>query len=97
MHDIEIFSEVWGGCDHDKQVNGYNLIEINAQKHAGIKKGRKSGGFLTYIKKQFFTNMKVLKSTPYYVWLDIDKNLFYNMNDKCKIVCIIHTPRYINV
>ena len=38
MHDIEIFSEVWGGCDHDKQVNGYNLIEINAQKHAGIKK-----------------------------------------------------------
>ena len=91
MHDIEIFSEVWGACPHNKEVEGYTLIEVKAQKHLGIKKGRMSGGFLIYIKKQFFSNVKAIKVTPYYVWLDIDKNLFHNANENLKL-CTLYIP-----
>ena len=70
---------------HNKQIDGYSLIEINTQKHAGVKKGRKSGGFLIYIKKQFCKSIKLLKSTPFYVWLDIDKKHFPQPERKCAL------------
>ena len=40
-NDIEIWSEVWG-CECELKFANYDFEIIKPQKHAGIKKGRKS-------------------------------------------------------
>ena len=54
IHDIEVFSEAWGGCEHSKDMPGYEKIEVESTKKTNVKKGRSSGGILIYCKKHLF-------------------------------------------
>ena len=55
------------------------------------KKGRKSGGILIYCKNYLNPFIKILKSCPYYSWLEINKNTFNNHSEHIK-VCAIYSP-----
>ena len=75
IHDIEILTETWGSCEHDKEIDGYRLIEIEPQKEKGVSKGRASGGLLIYCKSHLFRYIKECKKTPYFIWLEIIKGV----------------------
>ena len=65
IHDIEILVETWDSCKHDKNIQGYEVIEIKSQKKKNIVRGRSSGGLLIYIKSHLFEFVKKCKATPY--------------------------------
>ena len=47
--DIEVISEVWGfNCELNFENYSHHII--SPQKHLGVKRGRKSGGFIILIK-----------------------------------------------
>ena len=58
VHDIEIISETWGGCTHNKDIPGYKYLEIKPNKNLHTKKGRASGGIIVYIKLHIFKFVK---------------------------------------
>ena len=37
--DIEILAETWGICKHEKEINGYHLIQVESNKNKNIKRG----------------------------------------------------------
>ena len=85
-HDIEIWSEVWG-CEHILEFENYELDIIEPQKHAGVKKGRKSGGFIILIKKDIEKNMiKFAKKSNNFVWIEVSKHLIENLEENIFIV-----------
>ena len=91
-HDIEVLSEAWGKCDHEKNIPGYNLIEhIHPHKLTNVRKGRASGGLLIYCKNGLEKYIKKGNSSPYYLWLEVDKSIFHN-TDKSIRVCILYNP-----
>ena len=91
-HDIEVLSETWGKCEHDKNIPGYKLIEhILPQKLTNVTKGRASGGILIYCKTSLEKYIKKGNQSPYYLWLEIDRSLFLNA-DKSIRFCIIYNP-----
>ena len=53
-------------------------------------KGRKSGGIKIFAKPHIKPFIKVTKATEYYCWLEIDKNLFYNL-DRNPLICAIYS------
>ena len=89
--DIEILSETWGQCDHFSELENYNFIRNEAQKDASIKRGRSSGGIIIYYKKYLEKLIKNIKQTKHYIWIDLNKELFYNFNNNLKI-CVIYNP-----
>lgn len=89
--DIEVLSETWSSCKDQKDIDGYSLFEINAQKDSNIKKGRKSGGILIYYKNYLKNSMKILKRHKNYVWIEVSKNALTNINANLKI-CAIYNP-----
>ena len=92
IHDIEILTETWGSCEHDKEIEGYRLIdEIEPQKEKGVSKGRASGGLLIYCKSHLFKYIKRGNKTPYYIWLEINKTIFHSLHETIK-VCIAYNP-----
>ena len=92
IHDIEVLSETWGSCNHDKNIEGYKLIEeIVPQKMPNIRAGRSSGGLLVYCKNSLSKYIKKTKVTPYYIWITIDKSIFFNLNKSIK-VCLAYNP-----
>ena len=88
--DIEILCEVWG-CDCDKNVNDINYMHnlVKSQKHTGVKKGRKSGGFLILYKNYLAKNIKILESSNNFVWIEIDKSCIKNMQNNVLIVATV--------
>ena len=97
--DIEILSETWGECNHYNEIEGYNFIKNGTQKDPSIKKGRSSGGMIIYYKKNLEKLIKTIKQTPNYVWIELKKELFHNLNKNLKL-CVIYNPpinsRYYN-
>ena len=92
IHDIEILSETWGSCTHEKNLPGYKLIEdIAPHKMSAINKGRASGGLLIYCKDHLAKYIKKSKKTPYYTWLTIDKSIFFHLKKSVK-VCVAYNP-----
>ena len=92
IHDIEILSETWGACTHEKNVAGYKIIEqIAPHKKSNIRKGRASGGIIVYCKEHLHKHIKKTKLTPHYLWLTIDKTIFYNLKTAVK-VCVAYNP-----
>ena len=92
LHDIEILCEVWG-CDCEKSfidVN-YKHTIVNPQKHAGIRKGRKSGGFIVLYKNYLLKNLKILECSNHCVWIEVDKSCIENMHNN-----LIIAATYIN-
>ena len=67
-NDIEIFSEIWG-CDCNLVFDDYLIEIIEPQKHEGVKKGRKSGGFLILIQKKMENKFKTAKKSNIFVWI----------------------------
>ena len=62
IHDIEILTETWGSCEHDKEIEGYRLIdEIEPQKEKGVSKGRASGGYSYTVKVICLSTSKTVK------------------------------------
>ena len=62
IHDIEVLSETWGLCSHDKNISGYKLLEkVDPHKKSNIKKGRASGGLLIYCKEKLAKYIKITK------------------------------------
>ena len=91
-HDIEVLSETWGTCTHEKNIVGYKLLEnIAPHKMSTIRKGRASGGLLVYCKEHLAKYIKKSKVTPYYLWLTIDKNIFHKLKKSVK-VCVAYNP-----
>ena len=58
IHDFEILTETWGSCEHNKEIDGYQLLEIEPQKEKGISKGRASGGYSYTVKAIFSSTSK---------------------------------------
>ena len=89
--DIEILSESWGNCKHEKDINDYHLIQVESNKNKNIKKGRNSGGLLIYFKNHLLKYIKLLKKTENYVWLEINKTFLKSL-DRDLYVCIAYNP-----
>ena len=86
-HDIEILCEVWG-CDCEKSFIDVNYLHtiVNPQKHAGVKKGRKSGGFIVLYKNYLIKFLKILECSNHCVWIEVDKNCIKNLQNNLIIV-----------
>ena len=91
IHDIEVLSETWGICNHSKDFPGYKTVHIDSTKKSNVHKGRSSGGILIYIKNHLFRFIKSVEKTPQYVWLEIDKSIFYALEDSIRI-CVAYNP-----
>ncbi len=92
IHDIEVLSETWGACDHEKNTQGYTLMgNVHPHKKSNIKKGRASGGLLIYCKNELSKHVKKVKITPYLMWFTIDKSIFFEQNKTVK-VCFAYNP-----
>ena len=92
IHDIEVLSETWGTCTHEKNISGYKLLDhIPSHKISDVKKGRASGGLLIYCKDHLAKYVQKTKVTPYYIWLTIDKSIFFHLKKSVK-VCIAYNP-----
>ena len=76
-NDIEIWSEVWG-CECELEFDDYLFESIEPQKHFGVTKGRKSGGFIILAKKHLEKNFKIAKKSNNFVWIELSKNLIKN-------------------
>ena len=54
IHDFEILAETWDSCPHNKEFEGYKLVDkIDPQKEKGTSKGRASGGSSRILKETF--------------------------------------------
>ena len=92
IHDIEILSETWDSCKHNKEIDGYKILdESKAQKEKNTTKGRSSGGITIYCKNHLYDFMKPCMKTPHYIWIEINKNIFHSMHESLKI-CIAYNP-----
>lgn len=91
IHDIEILSETWDSCKHDKNIQGYRFLEIKSQKKQKVTKGRSSGGLLIYIKNHLFDYVKKVTVTPYFIWLEIEKSIFLSQEEPIQL-CIAYNP-----
>ena len=60
-NDIEILAEIWGcNCDNVSFGAQYISYLVEPQKHEGVKKGRKCGGFEILLKKHMSFGKDVL-------------------------------------
>ena len=89
--DIEILSETWGKCTHYNEIDNYDLIKIDTQKDPSIKKGRNSGGIIIYYKKYLSKQIKIIKKSINYIWIELDKSIFTKLNTNLRI-CIAYNP-----
>ena len=91
-NDLEVISETWGSCAHEKNVTGYKILEIvPPHKKSNVKKGRASGGIIVYCKEHLEKFVRKVKITPFYVWILIDKNVFHKLDKSIKI-CVVYNP-----
>ena len=88
--DIEILAETWGNCT-DYELVHYNCFKTETRKDPSVKKGRSSGGIIVYYKKYLEKLIKINKLTPNYIWIEINKELFHNLDKNVKI-CAIYNP-----
>ena len=91
-NDIEVLAESWTeceNCDNIRELDDHFLLECIKPIKTGTK-GRKSGGIKIFLKKKLKNSIKVIKSTDNYAWLEIDKNLFHEL-EKNILVCAIYS------
>ena len=93
INDIEILSETWSNCKscRETEVDGYTrLVNIEPRK-IGTRKGRNSGGIQIFCKSYVKPFLHIVKKNDFYVWLEIDKNLFRNCL-KNIVLCVFYSP-----
>ena len=84
-NDIEILVETWG-CNCELSFDNYIPHYVSPQKHQGVTRGRKSGGFIVLIKKYLRKDYKILKSSNNFVWIEVDKKCIKNLNENFLVV-----------
>ena len=89
-NDIHFLAETWT-CEHEKEILGYKSVFKNGYKTPGVNTGRSSGGLLLYIKDNLQKHVKVLQSSAYTCWLEVDKNIFFNL-DQNLIISAQYSP-----
>ena len=83
-NDIEIWCEVWG-CECELNFENYLIEIVEPQKHMGVKKGRKSGGFIILMKKYLNKMVKFVKKSNNFVWIEVSKKVIKNLQEvDCK-------------
>ena len=90
INDINFIAKCWN-CDHDKELTGFQHFYENGFKTPGVKTGRASGGLLLYVRNNISKYVKILKKTPYCIWVEVDKVLFTNLEQNL-IVCGQYIP-----
>ena len=85
------YSPRWSNCKKCKHItiDNYELLKIISPLKNGSVKGRKSGGMHIYCKSHTTPYLKVIKTSTFYLWLEIDNNLFYHVN-KNLLACAIY-------
>ena len=65
------------GCNCEKNFAWYSIIaQQEAVKHAGVKKGRKSGGIMVLVKQTGLAkNTTTLKMSKNLIWCEVSKNV----------------------
>ena len=97
-NDIEILAETWG-CKCELDFEHYFPEYVSPQKHMGVKKGRDSGGFIVLFKNYLAKNVKIIKKSNNFVWIEVDKKFISEINENLLIAGIyIHdiTSTYYN-
>ena len=94
INDIEIPAETWSECKICKNINieNYKLLKVIEPVKKECRKGRKSGGIHIYCKtylKPFPENNQNIYLL--YIWFEINKNLFYNINKNLR-ACAFYSP-----
>ena len=84
-NDIEIWCEIWG-CECKLEFDDYSFEIMEPQKHLGITKGRKSGGFVILAKHYMEKMFKIIKKSNNFVWIEISKNVIKNAKENLFIV-----------
>ena len=91
LNDIEILAETWSECSNCRltTIQNYELVKTIAPLKQN-KKGRKSGGIHIFSKSVLKPCIKIIKTSDHYIWLEIDKNIFENLN-KNLVICAIYS------
>ena len=84
-NDIEILAETWG-CTCELIFENYSDHYVAPQKRSGVKKGRKSGGFIILIKNHISKDVKILKKSNNFVWLEVNKKYIENLQNNFLVV-----------
>ena len=84
-NDIEIWCEVWG-CECKLEFDNYLFEIMEPQKHCGVTKGRKSGGFIILAKNYMEKMFKIIKKSNNFVWIEASKNAIKNAKENLYIV-----------
>ena len=75
-----------------KNSHGYRFIEVKPHKRTNIKKGRLSGGILVYYREALHKYIKKCQSNNYYLWLEIDKSIFFSLEKSIKLIIAYNPP-----
>ena len=73
-NDIEILAETCG-CKCELNFENYFLEYVAPQNRMGIKKGLDSGAFIILFKNNLAKNVKIIKKSNNFVWIEVDKRL----------------------
>ena len=87
-NDIEILAETWG-CKCDLEFTCYFLEQVDPQKHTGVKKGCESGGFIVLFKNHLGSNVKIIKKSNNFVWIEVNKKIIGSLEDNL-LICGIY-------
>ena len=82
---IEILAETWG-CKCDLRFEKYTPDYVSPQKHIGVKKGRASGGFIVLIKNHLCKNVKIIKKSNNFVWIEVVGKVINNPHENIFVV-----------
>ena len=95
LNDIEILTETWSECKKCKNITieNYELLKVIEPLKKGSKKGRKSGGIHIYCKSHLKPHLKIVKTSNHYIWFEVNKNIFDNINRNPLICGIYSQPR----
>ena len=90
INDINVLAETWT-CDHDKNIQNFEYIELSPNKMTGKNKGRSSGGLIIYYKLHLRSHIKIIRKQKTHIWLEIDKQILLNTQHNLK-VCFTYIP-----
>ena len=85
FNNIEILTETWG-CNCELVFRNYTVHKVSPQKHYGVKKGRKSGGFIILLRNYLSKNVKIVKTTNNFAWMEVNKKYIANLQNNFFIV-----------
>ena len=77
--------------NHKKDIPNFEHIELSPNKLTSKAKGRSSGGLIIYYKTYLQQHIKVIRKAKSHIWLEINKEIFYDAPNNLKI-CLAYIP-----